>query len=296
VKQLVGIWRLLRFNDYAGSVVFTTCLGVAAAGGSFGWKMVLVLVANWLVVGFAFMYNDIEDAPDDARDPKKVQRNPVTAGLISPQAANIASFAVAIVGFLLFLPLGTKATILGGITVVLGFLYSYRPLRFKGIAVVDVVSHALMLSSFQLLCGYFAFADVLNTAYIAPLLSMTSASAYGQLYNQVRDFEGDQLAGLKNTAGILGKPVATLLLQGLLTIAVAAGAYALIIQQIAPLWVFGFGFALLCIIVFPGVVRGIRNGHFHQAHAPVIYALPYVGTAMMFAWFIVPWLFPAFAQ
>jgi 4-hydroxybenzoate polyprenyltransferase len=296
VKQLVGVWRLLRFNDYAGSVVFTTCLGVAAAGGTFGWKMVLVLLANWLVVGFAFMYNDVEDAPDDARDPKKVQRNPVTAGLISPNAANLASFAVALLGFLLFLPLGVVPTILGGITVVLGFLYSYRPLRLKGIAVVDVVSHALMLSSFQLLCGYFTFSDTLNTAYIAPLLSMTTASAYGQLYNQVRDFEGDQLAGLKNTAGLLGKPTAVLLLQALLTIAVAAGAYALIVQQIAPLWVFGFGFALLCIIVFPGVVRGLISGQFHQAHAPVIYALPYVGTAMMFAWFIVPWLFPAFAQ
>jgi 4-hydroxybenzoate polyprenyltransferase len=297
VKELTGIWRLLRFKDYAGSVVFTTCLGVAAAGGSFGWKMALVLLANWLVVGFAFMYNDVEDAPDDARDPEKVQRNPVTAGLISAPAANLASFAVAIVGFLLFLPLGsTVATVLAGITVLLGFLYSYRPLRFKGIAVVDVVSHALMLSSFQLLCGYFVFADTLNTAYIAPLISMTAASAYGQLYNQVRDFEGDQMAGLKNTAGLVGKPIAVLMLQSLLWISILAGVYALAIQQIAPFWVFAFGFSLLLLVVIPGVVQGIRSGQFHQVHLPVINFLPYVGTAMMAAWFIVPWLFPGFAR
>ena len=293
VKQLIGIWRLLRFNDYAGAVVFTTCLGVAAAGGQFGWKMILVLVANWLAVGFAFMCNDVEDAPDDARDPKKVNRNPVTAGLLSSGQANFASFLVAGIGFLLFLPLGMTVTVLGGICIILGFLYSYRPLRFKGIAVLDVVSHMIMLSSLQLLCGYFAFAETLNTAYIAPLLSMTAASAYGQIFNQVRDFEGDQVAGLKNTAGLLGKPSAQVLMQGLLTLAVVAGAYALIIDQIAPWWVFAFGLALLFIIIIPGVVRGIRNRNFQQAHAPVIYALPYVGTAMMAAWFLVPWLVPA---
>lgn len=293
MKQLTGIWRLLRFNDYAGSVVFTTCLGVAAAGGQFGWKMLLVLFANWLAVGFAFMYNDVEDAPDDAQDPKKVNRNPVTAGLLSVKEANIASFAVAVLGFTLFLPLGPTVSVLGAICIALGFFYSYRPWRFKGIAVLDVVSHMIMLSSLQLLCGYFAFAETLNTAYIAPLLSMTAASAYGQVFNQVRDFEGDQVVGLKNTAGLLGKPAAQILMQALLTLAVGAGAYALIIQQIAPLWVFAFGLALLFIIILPGVLRGIRSGNFQQAHAPVIYALPYVGTAMMAAWFVVPWLLPA---
>ncbi len=293
MKQLIGIWRLLRFNDYAGSVVFTTCLGVAAAGGNLNWKMLLVLLANWLAVGFAFMYNDVEDAPDDARDPKKVGRNPVTAGLISSQQANLASFVVAGIAFLLFLPLGLTVTVLGGICIVLGFLYSYRPWRFKGIAVLDVVSHMIMLSSLQLLCGYFAFADSLNTAYIAPLLSMTAASAYGQVFNQVRDFEGDQEAGLKNTAGLLGKPRAQVLMQALLTLSVLAGAYALLVQQIAPWWVFGFGFVMLLVIILPGVLRGIRNGNFQQAHAPVIYALPYVGTAMMAAWFVIPWLVPA---
>ncbi len=293
MKQLIGIWRLLRFNDYAGAVVFTTCLGVAAANGVFGWKMILILLANWFAVGFAFMYNDVEDAPDDARDPKKVGRNPVTAGLISSHQAKLASFAVAGIGFLLYIPFGTTVMILGGICIVLGFLYSYRPWRFKGIAVLDVVSHMIMLSSLQLLCGYFAFAETLNTAYIAPLLSMTAASAYGQIFNQVRDFEGDQEAGLKNTAGLLGKRPAQILMQGLLTLAVLAGIYALVIQQIAPPWVFAFGFLLLCLIIIPGVVRGIRNKNLQQAHAPVIYALPYVGTAMMAAWFIIPVLIPS---
>lgn len=293
MKQLIGVWRLLRFNDFAGAVVFTTCLGVATAGGQFGWKMLLVLFANWLAVGFAFMFNDIEDAPDDARDAKKIGRNPLTAGLISVRQANIAAFIVAAIAFGLYLPLGLTVAVLGILCVVLGFFYSFRAFRLKGMAVIDVVSHMIMLSSLQFLCGYFAFAEQLNTASIAPLLSMTAASAYGQLFNQVRDFEGDQLAGLKNTASVLGKPVAQTVMQSLLALAVLAGAYALFVGQIAPWWVFAFGLLLLVVVIIPGVVRGIRSGNLQQAHAPVIYALPYVGTAMMGAWFLLPWLIPA---
>jgi 4-hydroxybenzoate polyprenyltransferase len=285
---LVGLWRLSRFKDYAGSVVFTTGLGIAAAGGTFSWRLVLVLVANLLAVGFAFMYNDLEDAVDDARDPAKAERNPVTAGLISRGTAGVASFAVAALALLLYAPLGWTVTALGGLCVALGFLYSYRPWRLKGVAVADVVSHALMLSSLQLLCGYLAFADALNSAYIAPLVSMTAASAYGQLFNQYRDFASDRAAGLRNTAALLGERALQILMQSLLTLAVAAGAYALVVQQIAPLWVFGFGLALLLIAVIPGVVRGVLRGDLHGAHAPVIYALPYVGTGMMAAWFLVP--------
>ena len=291
--KFTGLWRLSRFKDYAGSVIFTTGLGIAAAGGTFSWKLILVLTANLLAVGFAFMYNDLEDAPDDALDAKKVKRNPVTAGLISSREAGIASWFVAALALLLFIPLGLTVTVLGSLCIALGFLYSYRPWRLEGVAVIDVVSRALMLSSLQLMCGYFAFADSLNTAYIAPLLSMTAASAYGQLFNQVRDFEVDREAGLRNSAALLGKPRVQFLMQSLLTLAIAAGVWALLIQRMAPWWVFAFGSALLFVMVIPGVVRGLLSRNLQQAHAPVIYALPYTGTGMMVAWFIVPWLIPA---
>ena len=278
MTKLTGLWRLSRFKDYAGSVIFTTGLGIAAAGGVWSWKLLLVLAANLLAVGFAFMYNDLEDAPDDALDAKKVKRNPVTAGLISSREAGVASWLVAGLALLLFAPLGVTVMLMGALCIALGFLYSYRPWRLKGIAVIDVVSHALMLSSLQLMCGYFAFADVLNTAYIAPLLSMTAASAYGQLFNQVRDYEVDREAGLRNTAALLGKPRVQFLMQSWLTLANAAGVWALVVQRMAPWWVFAFGLALLFVMVIPGVVRGVLKGNLQQAHAPVIYALPYTGT------------------
>jgi 4-hydroxybenzoate polyprenyltransferase len=70
-----GLIRLSRYKDYAASVAVTTGLGAAAGGATFSWQLVLVLIANWLAVAYAFMINDVEDAPDDALNPEKINRN-----------------------------------------------------------------------------------------------------------------------------------------------------------------------------------------------------------------------------
>ena len=38
------------------------------------WRLAVVTLANILAVAYAFMINDIEDAPDDARDPDRAAR------------------------------------------------------------------------------------------------------------------------------------------------------------------------------------------------------------------------------
>ncbi len=49
------------------------------------------------------MINDVEDAPDDALNPEKVHRNPVSAGLLTPRTARLISFIVALIA-LAFMP------------------------------------------------------------------------------------------------------------------------------------------------------------------------------------------------
>src|SRR5690606_41448835 len=43
-------------------------------------RLVAVTAANILAVAYAFMINDIEDAPDDALDPARAAKNPITSG------------------------------------------------------------------------------------------------------------------------------------------------------------------------------------------------------------------------
>ena len=215
-----GLIRLSRYKDYAASVAVTTGLGAAAGGATFSWQLVLVLIANWLAVAYAFMINDVEDAPDDALNPEKINRNPVCAGLISSHQAYAASYAIAAAAVIAYIPLGFLPAVIGFVCVVFGHLYSWRPVRLKSKPVLDVISHCLMLAGLQFLCAYFSFSSSLNPGWFAPFLAIVAASSYGQLYNEVRDFDGDLEAGLGHTAIRLGKPLATLVMNGFLTTAI----------------------------------------------------------------------------
>jgi 4-hydroxybenzoate polyprenyltransferase len=286
-----GLIRLSRYKDYAASVAVTTGLGAAAGGATFSWQLVLVLIANWLAVAYAFMINDIEDAPDDALNPEKINRNPVCAGLISSHQAYAASYAIAAAAIIAYIPLGFLPAVIGFVCVVFGHLYSWRPVRLKSKPVLDVISHCLMLAGLQFLCAYFSFSSTLNPGWFAPFLAIVAASSYGQLYNEVRDFDSDLEAGLGHTAIRLGKPLATLVMNGFLFTAILAGVWALLIDHLIPLWVIVFAVGALGVIFVPSYLKARRQ---HDSaiglQEPIINALPVVGTLMMAVWFIGPWV------
>jgi 4-hydroxybenzoate polyprenyltransferase len=290
-NPLEGLIRLSRYKDYAASVAFTTGLGAGAGGATFSWQLVLVLIANLLAVAYAFMINDVEDAPDDALNPEKITRNPVCAGLISRPQAYLASYLVAAAAVLAYLPLGVRPAVIGLTCVIFGHLYSWRPVRLKAKPVLDVVSHCLMLAGLQFLCAYFSFADSLQAGWFAPFLAIVAASSYGQLYNEVRDFEGDLEAGLGHTAIRLGKPLATLVMNGFLATSILAGAWTLAIDRLIPLWVIAFALAALLALFVPSYLRA--RGRHETAigiQEPIVNLLPVVGTLMIAAWFVGPWM------
>jgi 4-hydroxybenzoate polyprenyltransferase len=168
------------------------------------WRLIAVTAANILAVAYAFMINDIEDAPDDALDPDRAARNPITMGEIGIRFGYAACRAVAAVTLVLYALAGVHAFGIGVATLLLSHLYSWRPVRLKAWPVTDIVSHSLMLSGLLLLAGYYTYH--INPGivwYVAA--GVTFFSVYGQLYNQIRDYEMDKAAGLKNTAILLGE-------------------------------------------------------------------------------------------
>ena len=65
-------------------------------------RLAAVIVANILAVAYAFMINDIEDAPDDARDPARAARNPIAMGEISQRLGWLVSAGVALLALALY--------------------------------------------------------------------------------------------------------------------------------------------------------------------------------------------------
>ena len=210
ICHLRHVVRLTRWREHVLFTVPLTLLGAVAAlhrhaaPSAAGGRVLEVLAANVCVVAFAFMLNDLEDAPDDARDPARRARNVAASGDLGRRAGWGWTMAVGVLALALYVPLGGVVTALGALTLALGFLYSWRAVRLKAWPVVDVLAHVLMLSALLFLASYVALGGTWREAWLLGL-GVALISAYGQFYNQLRDYEADRLAGLRNTASLLGR-------------------------------------------------------------------------------------------
>lgn len=287
-RTINGGIRLTRFKEYLAFVIVTTLLGATAANdGSFGWKLIGVLFANWLAVAFAFMINDVEDAEDDALTPHKCRRNPVAARDLSPFTARLMSFGVAAGSALVYSTLGKTTFLLGMITLLISFLYSWKPVRLKNIAFVDFLTHGFMLSGLQFLTGYFTFDSAPFIHWIFPFLFVFCISCYGELFNEMRDLDGDLRAGLKHTTAVLGARVTTWLMGAMMVLAVISGVVTAFVIRLFPLWVLWLVLALSLIFILPSVtrIRRYKNGIALQEsfQKPLEYAAA-IALGSQFAW------------
>ncbi|GAB5490575.1 MAG: hypothetical protein Phog2KO_07900 [Phototrophicaceae bacterium] len=206
--KLNAILKLSRWRQHVPYtlplVIAGALLAVSQADAVLDWRLLAVVIANILAMTFAFMINDVVDAPDDALNPIKTKSNVISQGLLSYQEGYWIAGAFFLLSAILFFFGGLWSFLAGLTTLILSFAYSAPPLRLKSRPIVDVVSHVLMLSALLMLSGYFAYDTNPNQAWWV-IIAVTMASAYGQFYNQVDDFETDKQAKLKNTAMLLGK-------------------------------------------------------------------------------------------
>ncbi len=203
-KQLIGLIRLTRWKEYVPFTIPLTVLGALLANQALDWRLVAITAANILAVAYAFMINDIEDAPDDAVDPDRAARNPIAMGEISRRTGWTASGLVGLMAAALYACGGWWVLGIGVITLLLSHFYSWKPVRLKAWPVADVTSHALMLSGLLFLAGYFTYGSEPGWVWLVALAAIL-VSVYGQLYNQLRDYDMDKAAGLHNTAIIVGE-------------------------------------------------------------------------------------------
>ncbi len=233
--------RLTRWDEHVLFTVPVTLLGTGTAlyhhatPRAAPLRVLLVLVANVCAVAFAFMVNDLEDAPDDARDAVRRTRNVIARGELSRRAGWSWAMAVGALGLALYALLGRIVLELGAATLALGLLYSWRAVRLKAWPMVDVLAHVLMLSAFLFFGGYAALGGTLQKAGLLAL-SVALISAYGQFYNQLRDYQTDRLAGLHNTASLLGQQGTRGVMWGSLAGGIACLGAALLSGKFPAVW------------------------------------------------------------
>ena len=276
-------WRLTRLDEFVGFVLVTTFFGFNVAGAyQFSVPLVATLLGNLLAVAFYFMINDVEDADDDARDAKKVLRNPISAGDVSSRTAYIACFLVALGAAAFYAIAGWRPFVFGALCLFLGLLYSWRAVRLKAIPGADLVSHVLLLAALQFLCAYFTF-QASGWRWVLPCAFVVAISLYGQLFNQLRDRECDSQAGYVNTVGLAGERFAHILVYGVLVAALAL-LVTCVALDIVPVRVMAVAFVLAPFVL----VRQLRQSGLRKFNGDVTgpFQEPAViiGVVTMLAW------------
>lgn len=206
VAGLIGLSRWKEQLPLASLTVLGALVAFSVHDVRLDWRLLLVMVANFLTVTFAFMINDIEDAPDDAKNVHSAKRNPIANGSLDIRTAWAACVVVVVAALILYAIGGWIVLVVGGINLLLSFLYSWKPVRLKSSTTgLDIVSHTLMLGGLLPLAGYFIYSTEFHPAIVMMVLACTLGSAYGQLYNQLRDYETDKEVGIVNVSIRLGE-------------------------------------------------------------------------------------------
>lgn len=252
--KLKAAIRLSRWREHVPFTIPLTLVGGSLAAEalqiSVDWRLFAVLTANILSMSFAFMINNIEDAPDDALNPTKKRHNVISSGLLTRREGWVITWFTFVNALLLYGISGGWTFITGGLTLALCYLYSAHPFRLKARPITDVLSHALMLSGLLMMTGFFTYHTDPQEAWLV-MLAAILFSAYGQFYNQIDDYEIDKAAGLKNTVVLLGKTPTLVLGYASLAGALACMAAA-IWQGLFPSWLGTIlMIGIIACIIFP---------------------------------------------
>lgn len=206
-KYFIAFYRISRINVIVRDFYWVlVVLGLIAATPIFSWQLVFAMLASLLVLLYTFIINDCEDAEDDAKDPAKINRNPISEGFITYNEGLWIARLTAIVTIILSLLIGGwLGFFIVASALAIGHFYSAKSVRFKALPIIDVVSHAFFLSAAHILI-YFVVPGAritLGSWFIVAGAAIFSAG--GDLYNEYRDFEVDRATKLNNTSKFIGK-------------------------------------------------------------------------------------------
>lgn len=202
--KLLGFYKLTRVNDYFAQSFATVSLMATFIEGTINpFVFTHLFLTNLFITAFSFAINDLEDAPDDALDPKKRLRNPISAKLITRSQGLVFTTLLAIISILLVWPFGQLARIIALTCLLLGFLYSYKSVRLKSMPIIDLVSHGLFLGTAQILIAAIGFGLELSPKIYLVALIAFSFSVLSDFYSEIRDYKVDRLSNINNTASIV---------------------------------------------------------------------------------------------
>lgn len=245
-----------------------------------------LLLAVGLAVGYwlAFALNDYYDAPADALEPEKGERNFFVQVAVSKWQLTTAVLLIGLPLAVLFLSFGWRSLPVMGISLVIMWGYSAPPLHFKNRPGLDLLIHALFVQTFPYLVVLFltqsSWLPVDGVALSVTFLGSLTA----QLEQQLRDYEVDAAAGVRNFATRFGVGLTRRLLYG----ATAVLGVISVVSVVAG-WV-PWTLVPIALIALPAML----HRYLRPAHAPRSERLVKLLTAVgfVYALFLIRYYWP----
>ncbi len=263
LSKLTSSLELTRWNlniDY--SIILTLFGTIAALNFNFqniDWKLLVFAILVNLFANFGtFAINDIADYKDDAQDPKKKVRNPISAGRLTIKESWIIYMILTSISlFSAFLIYNqtkqVEIIILACLINLLGYLYSVKPARLKDVPILDILSHGLFLGGLQVLIGFFTYSKFISIQ-AQPLILLAGAatfiSFYGQMTNQIKDYEVDKLTQVKSTTQKFGLEIARFIKFASLAVATGLVLPLIITNRIPNEYIFYFFINLFLSLIY----------------------------------------------
>lgn len=180
-------------------------LGIFFSGFSFAQGGVIrpgvLLLGSLALTAHVFVFNDWAGFSSDSRDPQRAALVFTRHGISRDQVALVA-LALLIFANVAFASIGAVTIVLGAAIAALSLLYSYSPIFGKSTPIMASINH-LLGGALHFLLGYTAF-HTLDADGLMISLFFGLVFAGGHLNQEVRDYEGDRLNGIRTSAVVFG--------------------------------------------------------------------------------------------
>jgi 4-hydroxybenzoate polyprenyltransferase len=164
-------------------------------------RLGLLLLGSLALTAHVFVFNDWAGYSSDIRDPQRATLVFARQGISRSQVARVA-IALLIFANVAFAAVGRLAIVLGAAIAALSLLYSYSPSFGKRTPIVASINH-LLGGALHFLLGY-TLSHALDASGLVISLFFGLVFAGGHLNQEVRDYEGDLLNGIRTTAVVFG--------------------------------------------------------------------------------------------
>ncbi|MFX0065742.1 MAG: UbiA family prenyltransferase [Candidatus Hermodarchaeota archaeon] len=234
LKRVVNFILNMRLHIGVLFAVPNFFYGLFVALALSDWQLDLLLFSIDRVLGgivialtylpFVFVINDYFDAPYDALNPKKCERNFFCNKRIRNHLLLVFLTIVLPIACMVIFSclLGLELFILTILVLLIGFFYSAPPFRLKEMPIADFASHGIYVGSYFFLIGATAIISLYNLLkeplFLLLMFFTWVDGAQLHYFSQLLDYDIDYEGSQRTTSVWLGRKNSLLLLKGIVIV------------------------------------------------------------------------------